>query len=60
MEVIRQLERQNRELLQRTPDMNVFAANLLKQVDRKMVGKDITCINQMSSEWSTPLSVQHQ
>ena len=45
MEVIRQLERQNRELLKRTPDMNVFATNLLKQVDRKMVGKDITCIN---------------
>ena len=39
--------------------MNVFAANLLKQVDRKMVGKDVTCLNQVDDESSTSLSARH-
>ena len=50
LEVIGRLELQNRQLLRRTPDMNVFVTSLLKQVDRKMVGKDITCLEVVDHE----------
>ena len=41
LEVINMVERYQRTVLARTTDMNRYTAELLRQIDRKMAGRDI-------------------
>lgn len=41
LEVINMVERYQRSILARTTDMNRYTAELLRQIDRKMAGRDI-------------------